>query len=390
MRTQLKDRSMRCKLLIATCFLFNTSLTVADEPPALKAGAATSVITPIIGTNIVGGFKPAPSKHIHDELHARCLVLEAGDTRLALVVCDLLGFHRCVSDLARKLIHDELGIPKEHVLISATHTHSASSALGSGRYQTEQEPDDYQRFVARRIADGVKRAVNLLRPAEIAFGTVEIPEHLNNRRWFMRPGTVPPNPFGTIDLVKMNPPAGSRNLTEPAGPIDPVVSFLAVREPDGKPIALYAAYSLHYVGDVGDGHISADYFAVFCDELVRLTADRQDPPYIPLLANGTSGDINNINFVKPRPGGKPRYTQINYVARDVAAKVHAATADLKYSANVPLAARYREPEVLSQKPTDEQLNWANETLAKAPEDKEAWDLSAIYADRVLRLNEAPE
>lgn len=380
---------MRVDLAIAFSLVL-ASLTVADEPPALKAGAATSVITPELGQNIVGGFKPSPSKHIHDELHAKCLVLESGETRLALVVCDLLGFHRCVSDLARKLIHDESGIPKEHVLISATHTHSASSALGSGRYQPQQEPDDYQKFVARRIADGVKRAVNLLRPAEIAFGTVEIPEHLNNRRWFMRAGTVPPNPFGTIDLVKMNPPAGSENLTEPAGPIDPVVSFLAVRDLEGKPIGLYAAYSLHYVGDVGDGHVSADYFAVFCDELVRLTADRQDPPYVPMLANGTSGDINNINFVKPRPGGKPRYTQINYVARDVAAKVHAAMADLKYAANVPLAARYRELEVLSRKATDEQLKWANETLAKAPEDKQAWDLSAIYADRVLRLNEAPE
>ncbi len=370
--------------------LFLPFAAFADEPPALKAGAATSNITPELGGAIVGGFKPIPSKHIHDELHARCLVLESGDTRLALVVCDLLGFHRCVSDLARKLIETELGIPKEHVLISATHTHSAMSALGAGRYQTEQEPDVYQKFVARRIADGVHRAVNLLRPAEIAFGTVDIPEHLNNRRWFMRPGTVPPNPFGTTDLVKMNPPAGSENLTEPAGPIDPAVSFFAVREPDGPPIGLYAAYSLHYVGDVGDGHISADYFAVFCDELTRLVADRHDPPFVPMLANGTSGDINNINFVKPRPGGKPRYTQINYVAKDVAAKVHAALADLKYESNIKLDARYREPNVLSRKPTPEQLTWANETLAKAPADREAWDLSAIYADRVLHLDQAPE
>lgn len=382
---------MRCRMLVWIGLLSFSSSTVADEPVALKAGAATSNITPNLGTDTVGGFKPAPSTHIHDELHARCLVLESGKTRLALVVCDLLGFHRCVSDLARKFIQDEAGIPKECVLISATHTHSAASALGSTRYQTEQEPDDYQKFVARRIADGVRRAVNTLRPAEIAFGTADVPEHLNNRRWFMRAGTVPANPFGAIDLVKMNPPAGSENLTEPAGPIDPVVSFLDVREPDGKPIGLYAAYSLHYVGDVGPGHISADYFAIFCDELTRLVqADRQDPPNVPMLANGTSGDINNINFVKPRPGGKPRYTQINYVARDVAAKVHAAMADLKFKSQVTLDSRYREPEVLSRKPTSEQLDWAKQMLAKVPENRQDWDLSAIYADRVLKLNESPE
>jgi hypothetical protein len=317
-------------------------------------------------------------------------VLESGQTRLALVVCDILGFHRCVSDLARKYIQQETGIPRECVLISATHTHSAASALGSTRYQTEQEPDDYQKFIARRVADGVRRAINNLRPAELAFGTVEVPEHLNNRRWFMRPGTVPPNPFGTVDLVKMNPPSGSENLTEPAGPIDPVVSFFAVRDLDGQPIGLYAAYSLHYVGDVGNGHISADYFAIFCEELTRLVgADHQDPPYVPMLANGTSGDINNINFVKPR-AAKPRYGQMTYVAHDVAAKVHAAMAELKYESKLPLAARYREPEVLSRKPTDEQLAWAKETLEKAPADKQMWDLSAIYADRVQHLNKSPE
>ena len=102
----------------------------------------------------------------------------------------------------------------------------------------------------RRIADGVQRAFNNLRPAEMAFGTAEAPEHVFNRRWFMQPGTVPANPFGTTDLVKMNPPAGSPNLTEPAGPTDPTVSFLAFREPGGGPISVFSAYSLHYVGGV--------------------------------------------------------------------------------------------------------------------------------------------
>ena len=69
----------------------------------------------------------------------------------------------------------------------------------------EQSLDDYQHFVARRIADGVRRAVNLLRPAEIAFGTVDVPEHVYNRRWLMREGSVPANPFGKVDKVKTNP-----------------------------------------------------------------------------------------------------------------------------------------------------------------------------------------
>src|SRR5690606_24455949 len=118
---------------------------------------------------------------------------------------------------------------------------------------------DYQRFVARRIADGVRRAINTLRPAEIAFGTAEAPEHLFNRRWFMKEGTIAPSPFGKIERVKMNPPSGSPDLVEPAGPTDPTISFIALREPGGRPISVFAAYSLHYVGGTGGADISADY-----------------------------------------------------------------------------------------------------------------------------------
>ena len=52
----------------------------------------------------------------------------------------------------------------------------------------------------------MKRAVNLLRPAQIGWGLVEVPEHLFNRRWFMNPGAIPPNPFGGKDLFRQPHP----------------------------------------------------------------------------------------------------------------------------------------------------------------------------------------
>ena len=191
--------------------LLGSGVVAADKDgkaPPFRAAAATSNLTPAIGGDIIGGFSPAPSKHIHDELHARCLVLDDGSTKLALVVCDLLGVHKLISDEARRIIEERTGIPRANVLISGTHTHSASSALGSDRYKYDPEMDEYQKFVARRIADGVQRCINTLRPAELAYGSVDIPEHVFNRRWFLRPGTMPENPFGGTDMVKMNPGAG--------------------------------------------------------------------------------------------------------------------------------------------------------------------------------------
>ncbi|HSH95767.1 MAG TPA: neutral/alkaline non-lysosomal ceramidase N-terminal domain-containing protein, partial [Roseimicrobium sp.] len=286
--------------------------------PGLRAGAATSNITPSIGGAIIGGFHPFPSTHIHDELHARCLVLDSGETRIALVVLDLLGIGREVSDEARKLVEKQTGIPATNVLISATHTHSAVSALGTNRFLINQPLDDYQRFVAQRIADGVQRAVNQLEPARIGWAVDEEPRQVFNRRWFMKPGTVPVNPFGEFDQVKMNPQRASKDLDRPAGPTDPQVTVLAVQSLDGRPIGAYASYSLHYVGGVGNGHISADYYGMFCARFSELlNPPKADAPFVAMLGNGTSGNINNIDFSKPAVS-QPPYTKMREVAEDVA------------------------------------------------------------------------
>ncbi|OYW71221.1 MAG: hypothetical protein B7Z37_28340, partial [Verrucomicrobia bacterium 12-59-8] len=180
------------------------TLHAADAPKAaLMAGAATSNITPELGAEVVGGFLPYPCTNVHDELHARCLVLDDGKTKLALVVCDLLGMHRSLCVAAREMIEKETGIPMANVVISGTHTHSAANAIGGPVrfYVSDMELTPFQKFVARRIADGVRRALHLLRPAEIAFGTVDIPEHVNIRRWFLKADKMPLNPFGKIDKV---------------------------------------------------------------------------------------------------------------------------------------------------------------------------------------------
>lgn len=376
--------------VLLTALLTSTPAIRAENAKSapLRAGAAAAVITPPLGEKIIGGFVPYPAEHVHDELHARCLVLDDGTTQVALVVCDLLGVHRSLALEAKSLIEKELSIPPSHVIISATHTHSATNAISSGKryFVSDDELSDYQSFVARRIADGVRRAVNLLRPAEIAFGHIDVPDHVFNRRWYLKEGTMPVNPFGKSDeKVKMNPSAGSDSLVEPAGPTDPRVSFLVLREPGGAPIALYSAYSLHYVGGVGPAHVSADYYGYYCRAVERLLgSEDQDPPFVAMMANGTSGDINNVNFRKPRPRKQP-YEQMRFVADDLATRVSAAVPALQWKAEAPLAARYRELDVKWREIPEDLLKWAKETEAAAPRigDKAVQPLA--YAGRVQRL-----
>jgi hypothetical protein len=335
-------------LFLLASSLANIAVAAAPAAARLRAGAATSNITPPIGALRVGGFVPAPSTHVHDELHARCLVLDDGKTKVALVVCDLLGFHRSVSLEARRLIQEAIGIPPENVMISATHTHSAGSALGTSRYVNEQELDDYQRFVARRIADGVQRAHNNLRPAEIAFRSVDLPEPLLNRRWVLKEGKTVTNPFGKIEKVHKTGAPGPE-FSEPAGPTDTALSIVALREPAGRLIAAYCAYSMHYAGMTMAGAISADYF-------------------VAMMANATSGDVGpnqkRYNHLDKTHGPYGRSRAAGNEVAQAADKALKSIDDWKDHAE--LSARFRELDIKWRTIEPELLAWAKEIEAKAP------------------------
>jgi neutral ceramidase len=368
------------------------SAAIAQDAKKFLAGAATSNITPPLGTPIVGGFRPFPADHVHDELHARCLVLDNGEARLAFVVCDLLGANQIVFDEARRLVTAETGLPGAQLFMSCTHTHSAGSVLGGDRLSARPELDDYQRFVARRIVDGVRRAIKNLAPAQIGRAVGSEPREVFNRRWFMKPGTMPKNPFGeTTDAVKMNPPRASKDLDRPAGPTDPEITLVAVRSLEGRPISLLASYSLHYVGGVRGADVSADYYGMFCDRMQQLlNADRSEPPFVAMLANGTSGNINNIDFAKPAEKHAP-YEKMREVADRVAEAAHKAYATIQWNDWVPLKAQLETLDVGFRHPTPEQLARARAILSEPKsKDDAALSLEEIYADRVVRVSESPE
>lgn len=385
---------MRCSASLGLVIVLFSFTTNAAETEASKnehvfrAGAAVSNITPPLGSLIVGGWKPMPATNIHDQLWVRCLVLDNGETKLAFAICDNLGMAREVFDEAKRRATEATGIPTHCMIMAATHTHSAASARSGNRYLPDQPIDGYPKFIIDRIVDGLVCAVNNLEPAEIGWAMTEDPRHVNNRRWYLEPGTPTPNPFGGTDKVVMNP--GSKDLLKPAGPTDPQINFLSVRSLDGRPIALLANYSLHYVGGVRSGDISADYFGMFADRIQELLgADRLEPPFVGSLTNGASGDVNNINFLN-RSKRKPPYEQMRYVADEVAKKVHAAEQKMTYHKWVPLDAAASELTLKTRRPTAERLARA-EKIAADPESVELYHRhEPTYAKRMLQLKDVPD
>ena len=248
----------------------------------------------------------------------------------------------------------------------------------------------YVDFLTVRIADGLRWAITNLAPARIGSGAGSKPEHVHNRRWFMREGSIPPNPFGeSTDRVRTNPPRRSEDLVKPAGPIDPQLAILSVQHADGRPLALLANYGLHYMGGYERGHVSGDYFAVFADRIQQLIgADRLDPPFVAMMSNGTSGDINNINFRKPRQKHAP-WTAMREVAYDLADEAFRVYGNIKYRDDASLAVSTTELDLGVRRPDQERLKWASAVL-KADTNPARLTRPEIYAGEALQLAKFPE
>lgn len=379
----------RVGLLVCGCCFFLAAAAIGNGPAeenVFRAGVSLSDVTPPLGLAIVGNFGDPPSaEHIHDPLFAKTLILDDGHERVVFILVDNIGLPAWICEAAKDTINRETKIPTSHILIAAIHTHSSVSAVGQGDlrrgYNYGLPFDDYQEFLIRRIADGVRVAINNLQPAQIGWGSFDKPQHVFNRRWYMKEQVV--NPFGFLDSVKMNPGfSNPEDLLRPAGPTDPEVSFIAVKSLSDQPIAILANYSLHYVGGVPKHDISADYFGVFARRMEALLgADKQETPFVAIMSNGTSGDINNINFAgeKEHLGA---YKKMKFVADDLAQGVLEAYKKVVFHKGVPLRATSSTLLLDVRKPSEELMH--NLERINAHEDKEPLfhRLEKTYSDRL--------
>lgn len=375
-------------LLVAVGIFSIGKGAAAEDVKPLKAGAATANITPLMGVPLDGTIMQiGPAKHVHDELHSRALVLDDGSTRIAIAIVDNTMISGAVLDKAKAMIEKHTGIPPSHVLLASTHTHSTPRAV-VGLKPNSEEHIYYLDYLAERIAESVRRAVNHLKPAKIGWGSADDPRHVFCRRWKMVEGVTLTNPFGeTGETIGMNP--NRAKVLEPAGPVDPEVFVLAVQHADGRPMALIANYGLHYVGGIPGGTVSADYFGVFADNIQqRLSADRQDPPFVGMMSNGTSGDVNANNIRAPKQKFAT-YERMKLVADHLGETAQSIYEHIEWQEKVELAAKLEQLDLGVRKPDASRVEWAK--LTAAPTDtKVRLTRPQIYAREALALADFPE
>ena len=255
----------------------------------LQAGVAVADITPPVGYRMCGYFNERLSTGVLNPLHAKALVLRQGDTRAAMVFCDLIGLSAEVSQRAREQVEREIGIPATNILLAATHSHTGPLFFNAlrdhlheravGRHGNDPcEQVDYSAELAARIVAAIKEADSKIRPVEAQVAATQQHGLSFNRRFHMKDGTV-----------RFNPGVLNPDIVRVAGPIDPAVGVVLFRD-GSTSLAGLVNFALH-LDTLGGTQYAADY-PYYVELTLRETLGED---FVLLFGNGTCGDINHID-----------------------------------------------------------------------------------------------
>jgi hypothetical protein len=253
-------------LRIATC-LCVALLTLpsprafAESEDGLSFGVAAKDITPEEGL-------------FHDPLLAKTMYFRQGEAEAVLIICDLIAVSPELTAEVRNGAQMRYGIPRNHLAICASHTHTGRRAHSD---------------LASRLTEAIGEAKRDSHPVRLSAATVRQAETISfNRRFLMKDGTIRFNPgFLNPDIVR------------PVGPIDPDVGILLFRDAKtNRPISSLTNFSLH-LDTVGvKTHYSADYPYHMAESLKAELGDE----FLSVFGTGPCGDVNHFDVSRPRAG----------------------------------------------------------------------------------------
>lgn len=292
----------------------------------LRVGVAKTIITPDPLLPISGGVGPGqPATGKQGELTARAMVFEQGETRVAVVQLDLLGFP---SVLCARVHQQVPRIPAENILIGSTHTHSAPDCYGFPGPDGKTSGDlKYMDFVCKQAAQAINEALDNLRPARLKIATGEAQ------------GKIAYNYYAP-ELY------------------DPRMSVIQALTPEGQTIGTLVNYAIHpeVLGNE-QGVLSPDLVGPLCDQL------EADLGGMGLFMNGAQGGmITADNRLLERPSDPARarwhdartWDECLRIGKLMASEARRIVQDAPLQADPPLVCRALE----ARFPVDSPLMWA--------------------------------
>lgn len=225
---------------------------------ALRAGAAKAIITPPIGHRMgQWGLRQGRSRGVYRHLYARALVLDDGETQLAMLTLDVVGISRDVLSQIRGHVQRLTGVAADRLLVSSTHNHTTPDQMRN----VPPELAAYAALLTENAAGAVYEAFGKLEPARVGFGSGNLASWTVNRQY-------------------------------PREPVDTSVGVLRVDSTGGRPIARVVNYACHGVCDGGQ------YLEWSGDFPGAMSAALEEwyPDSVGLFLQGAAGDVHPFDW----------------------------------------------------------------------------------------------
>jgi hypothetical protein len=266
--------------MAATCL----SWEVNANPYQVGVGRAN--ITPEGPIWLAGyGSRNKLSEGVEQPLFVKALAVQHGqDPPLLLITADIIGFPRVVAEAIAEQIQGELKVPRDRVLLVASHTHTGpviESNLG-GMFDLKGKDAEavavYAKDLKAKTFAAAAEALKKMAPAQLSFGRGRA-SFAANRRVFRQGGVG----FGV----------------NPDGVVDYEVPVFRIDDSGGTVRAIVFGYACHCTTLGGDYYRVCGDWAGYAQEYL----ERAHPGATAFFVTGCGGDAN------PEPRGKLDYAR---------------------------------------------------------------------------------
>ncbi|MEI6503692.1 MAG: hypothetical protein WCP21_22005, partial [Armatimonadota bacterium] len=240
-------------------------------------GTASLDITPPVGTLMAGSLRPRASVGVDDPLLCKAMVLDNGETRIALVTLDLIVWTRRRAEGARARIAAEAGIPSECALINCSHTHSGPYTDES-IYLEGSLDEPYLARVEAAIGESVCQAAKSLQAVTVGTVKTSLGGVARNRRLLRADGSAINAWLATAEQVATLPLAGPTD--------EDLMAWVFFGEQ--RPVATLWNYTVHV-----NSHFGTSFSADYPGRVALALRETFGDDFFSLFLPGACGDINH-------------------------------------------------------------------------------------------------
>ncbi len=231
----------------------------------LKLGVAQAVVTPKLGCLLYGYSSLPHATGVHDDLHVTVFAFSQGDTKALLVSAEICALRTDIANELRQDMEMMFAIPKGHIMLACTHTHSGPAVAGLYSAWGDFDHEYYQEIFRPSLFDAVKRALEVMEPVTMGMAVGKSQVGINRRELTLEDKVI----LGENEW----------------GPYNPNMTVISFRKESGELMANLVAYGAHGTSAGASTLITRDWSGGMLDAMEAHTG------VVTAFFQGTEGDV---------------------------------------------------------------------------------------------------